>query len=325
MHRRKFISILGATAAVTTSALRAQSPLPVIGFLSPRSAEDSKAAVASFLNGLKQEAYIAGQNVVVSYQWAEGQYNQLPVLAAALTRENVAAIAAFSPPAALAAKSVTSTIPIVFTSGDDPVRAGLVTSINRPESNLTGVSFFSSQLGAKRLELLREVLGNVYSVAVILNERNPNAREETASAQQAAEILGMQLHLFNASRDDELASAFAAINRGGIDALWVASDPFFSSRSALIAASAAQYKVPAVYVHRDFVAAGGLISYGASLIDSYRQAGVYVGRILKGAKPTDLPVEQPTKFELGLNMKAAKALNLTIPATILAIADEVVE
>ena len=325
MKRRQFIALIGGAAAAWPVAARGQQSMPVIGFLSARSPNNSASAVAEFHKGLGEEGYVEGRNVTTEYRWAEGQYDRLSQLAADLVRRQVAAIAAFSPPAAHAAKMATSIIPVIFTTGDDPIREGLVSSLSRPDRNVTGVTFFSGLLGAKRLELLKMLVAKADVMALLLNPNNQNSEEQAKDVQEAARVLKIRLHVFDARRQDEIKSAFTIIVRNKIYALIVGGDPMFTAQRVRLAALAAHHRVPAIYVQRDFAEAGGLMSYGASLIDAYRQVGVYAGRILKGEKPSDLPVVQPTKFELVINLKTAKELGLEIPPTLLALADEVLE
>jgi putative ABC transport system substrate-binding protein len=276
--------------------------------------------VAAFLQGLKEANYIAGQNVAIEYRWAEGQYDRLPRMAADLVNRQVTVVVA-NTPAAPAAKAATTNIPIVFLSSEDPVEIGLVTSMNRPGGNVTGVSVVSSALAGKQLGVLRELVPAARSIGYLVNPTNPNSEHNVRSAQQGALALGLQMHILNASTELEIDAAF----RVQADALLIAPDSFFIGRSVQLVALAARHAVPTVYPFREFAAAGGLLSYGASVPDLYRQIGVYTGKILQGAKPADMPVLEPTKFELVINFKTAKALNLVIPSGVVAIADEVIE
>jgi putative ABC transport system substrate-binding protein len=300
--------------------------MPVIGFLSGRSPGESVSVEAAFRSGLKEIGYIEGENVHIAFRWAEGQYDRLPALAADLARQNVAVIAAFGgAPPARAAKAATATIPIVFTTGGDPVKEGLVVSLNRPSGNVTGVSFYSALLGAKRLELLHSLDPKIDRVGVLVNPNIPEARLQLEEVQNAARALGVEFRALNAGSEREIDTVFTTIAQDKIEGLVVTADPFFNSQRDRLAELSARFKVPAIYQAREHVVAGGLMSYGASITDTYRQAGVYVGQILKGEKPSDLPVLQPTTFELVINQKAAKALGLTIPDKLLATADEVIE
>ena len=324
LRRRDFLTLLSG-AAVWPLAARAQQPsMPVIGFLSSRSAKDSALQVAAFRQALSEAGYVEGRTCTMEYRWADGQYDRLPGLVADLVDHQVAVIFAGGP-AAHAARAATTSIPIVFVSGEDPIKYGLVASLNRPGSNITGVNTFNAVLGSKRFELLHEVVPNAVVMGLLANPNSPSGGSETRDTQAAARALGRNLMILNASAESEIDAAFATLVQQRVDALVVTGDPFFVSRRDKIVALAARHAVPTIYTQREFAAAGGLIGYGTNITDAYRQAGVYTGRILKGAKPADLPVVQPTKFELVINLKTAKALGLTFPPGLLAIADEVIE
>jgi putative ABC transport system substrate-binding protein len=330
LQRRELIRLFGgavATASLWPLAVRAQqTSLPVIGFLHQASAEPNASQVAAFKQGLKQTGYSEGQNVKIEFVWADGDYDRLPALAADLVRRQVSLIAVGLLPAALAAKAATNTIPVVFVSGSDAVDAGLVGSLGWPGGNLTGISMLSSALNAKRLELLREVVPATRLIAVLVNPRNPNVDSALKEIEAAARTVGQQIHVERAANEQEFEAAFAMMRQQRADALLVGNDAFFSSRRDQLAALAARYRMPAIYPSRNPARDdGALMSYGADQTDVFRLAGAYAGRILKGEKPADLPVMQPTKFELVISMKAAKALGLTIPLPLLASADEVIE
>jgi putative ABC transport system substrate-binding protein len=327
MRRREFIRAVGGAAAAWPFAARAQQPtLRVIGFLDPKSAATSAHYVAAFRQGLKENGYIEGQNIAIEFRWAEGHYDRLPTMAADLVGHRMAVIAAISPNAALAAKSAATTIPIVFQSGSDPVEIGLVASLNRPAGNLTGVSRLATDLVPKLLEVLHEVVPNAANIAFLMNPKSVNAEVKTREAHSAAQSLGLnQLQVLNAATATEIESAFVTMTERGANALLIGQDVFFNNQIEQLAALALRNRVPAIYSLREFAAAGGLMSYGASLADQYRLVGVYVGRILKGEKPADLPVQQATKVELIINLKTAKALGLAIPFPFLSSADEVIE
>jgi putative tryptophan/tyrosine transport system substrate-binding protein len=324
IKRREFIALVGGGGLLLAAKMRgarAQQPtVPVIGFLSVRAPGESASVEAAFRKGLSEAGYVEGQNVHIAFRWAEGRYDRLPSLAADLVSRQVAVIAALSSPAALAAKAATSTIPVVFNVGVDPVRAGLVPSLNRPGGNVTGVTFLAPALEPKGLGLLRELM-----VAVLLNPNYTDADVQLKDVQEATREIGQRTLILTATTDTEVDTAFATLAHRRVGALMVCADPFFDVRRERIVALATQNRVPAIYHWREYVVIGGLLSYGASLTQSYREAGIYAGRILKGTKPADLPVMQPTKFELMINLKTARALGLEVPPTLLARADEVIE
>jgi putative ABC transport system substrate-binding protein len=327
MRRRDFLSIFGSAAVAWPLAARAQQPsMPVIGFLHPTSLDAYADRLRPFREGLKDAGFIEGENVAIEYRWAENQMDRLPALAAELARRQVAVIAAPGPPAALAAKAATTTIPIVFLMNEDPVRLGLVASLARPGGNLTGINIFSAELAAKRLDLLRELVPGAARVGVLVNPVNATTTESTLrDVEPAARAIGLQIQVLNASTSREIDAAFATFVRERPDAVFVGADSFFVSRRVQLTNLAVRHAVPAIYSARDFAEVGGLMSYGASLTDASRQMGVYTGRILKGAKPADLPVVQSTKFELVINAQTARMLGLEIPPMLLARADEVIE
>jgi putative tryptophan/tyrosine transport system substrate-binding protein len=316
---------LGSAAAWPLAAL-AQPAVPVVGFVNGGSADALSRGVAAFRKGLNETGYVEGQNLTVEYQWLEGQFDRLPALLADLVRRRASVIVAGTLPVALAAKAATATIPIVFGVGDDPVPHGLVASLARPGGNATGVNFFVQEVVAKRLLLLHDLVPKAVRVAVLVNRTNASSADPTLrEVQKAAPIIGLQIQVVNATTIGEIDAAFAALARDRPDALFVAADAFFFSRAVQFVILTARDGIPTVYSQREHVQAGGLMSYGSDLADSFRQVGVYTGRILKGAKPADLPVLQPTKFELVINLGTARALGLTIPETLLATADEVIQ
>ena len=326
MRRREFITLVGGAAVTWPFAARAQQALPVIGYLTTGSQESDPIRVSAFQQGLRETGYVEGQNVVIEYHWAQGQYDRLSNLAADLVRRQVTVIVAIGgTPSVLAAKAATSTIPIIFNIGLDPVPLGLVASLNRPGGNMTGVAILQAELAAKRLELVHELLPTAAVVALLVNPTNPYTELETKAVREAARSLALQLRVLRASTASDIDAAFATLVELRAAALVVSVDSFLTSRNDQIVALAARHAVPAIYGWREFAAAGGLMSYAPSLADGYRQVGVYAGKILKGAKPADLPVQQVVKVELVINLKTAKALGLTVPPSLLARADEVIE
>jgi putative ABC transport system substrate-binding protein len=325
MRRREFITLLSGAAAGWPTAARAQRPMPVIGFLGSRAPGDDPDLLAAFRLGLKEAGYIEGQNVAIEYHFAENQYERLPVLAADLVRRQVAVICA-NGPAAQAAKAATETIPIVFTAGFDPVEVGLVASLNRPGGNVTGLSILDVELGPKRLELLHQLIPKATNVAALVNPTDrARATAISKNMQAAARQIGLQLQVLYASTDSEIDALFATLAQQQTGVLVIGGDPFFNSRAEHLGALTVRHAVPAIYQLRAFAAGGGLVSYGADLADSYRQMGIYAGRILNGEKPADMPVQQATKVELIINLKTAKGFGVTVPLPLLGRADEVIE
>ena len=326
MKRREFITLFGGAVVAWPLAARAQQPaMPIIGFLNPASSDGSGDRLRGFRQGLKDSGYVEGENVTIMYHWAENQFDRLPELAADLVRRRVAVIVAVTPSAALAAKSATTTIPIVFIVSEDPVRLGLVASLARPGGNLTGVNFFSGEVTAKRLEFLRELVPAATRVAVIVNPTSPIASTTLKDVATAAGAMGLKIQVFNASTSRDIDAAFATFVRERPDALFVGTDVILNSRRVQLVHLATRHAIPATYASRDFAEAGGLMSYGTNIADAFRQAGVYTGRTLKGAMPADLPVAQASKFELVINAQTARMFGLTMPSSLLARADEVIE
>jgi len=324
--RREFITLLGGAAAAWPRAARAQQPaMPVIGFLNGASPDGYAPYVAAFRQGLKEAGYVDGQNATIEYRWAEGHYDRLPALAADLIQRKVTVIAATTTPAAQAAKAATSTVPIVFTTGGDPIKLGLVASLNRPGANVTGVSNLLVELGSKQLGLLRELVPPTTAIATLMNPNFSGTESQLGDVEAAARMLGLQLIVLRASTDREIDIAFATMAQQGGGALVLGVDPFFLERRDHIVTLAARHAIPAIYPVRDFAVAGGLMSYGTDFADSYRQAGIYAGRIVRGEKPADLPVQRSTKFEFVINFKTAKVLGLAVPNAMQLLADEVIE
>jgi putative ABC transport system substrate-binding protein len=324
MRRRQFIAGLGSAAAWPVVALAQQPSMPVIGYLSPQSAGEDYTFIVPFLQGLKETGYVEGQNVAVEYRWAENEYDRLPALAADLSRR-VAVIVVSGTPAALAAKAATTTIPIVFSAGGDPVALGLVASLNRPGANLTGSANLSAELAPKQLQLLHDLIPNAARFGVLADPAFPVTQSTIADLQAAARTLGPELIVVNARTDSDFETAFATLSQRRVGAVLVIDSNFYNRRMEQLPALAARHALPAIFQFREFVLAGGLMSYGSSFDYLFRQAGIYTGRILKGEKPADLPVQQVTKIDLVINLKTANALGLTIPETLLATADEVIQ
>ena len=325
MKRREFITLLGGAAVFPLAAHAQQPVMPVIGFLNGASLDGYAPMVAAFRQGLKEAGFVEGQNVAIEYRWAEGQYDRLPAMAADLIGRKVSVLAATSTPANLVAKNATTSIPIVFTTASDPVQLGLVASLNRPGGNVTGATQLSVEVGAKRLELAHELIPTATAVAVLLNPTNPSSDTLAKDLSVAALTLGLQLRVLRASTEREIDDAFTSLVQLRAGVLVIATDAFFNGQAKRLAALTIRHAVPAIYQYGDFTGAGGLMSYGGSINDSYRLAGVYTGRILKGEKPAELPVQRSTKIELIVNLKAAKALGLIVPPALIARADEVIE
>jgi putative ABC transport system substrate-binding protein len=325
IQRRKFLGTVGSAIAWPLGARAQQAVMPVIGFLGLASPIAATPQIAGWRQGLSETGYVEGRNVVVEYRWVEGQFGRLPGLASDLIARQPTAILAHGPPAVMALKAQTATIPIVFTIGEDPVKEGLVASLNRPGGNVTGFSHFANLLFGKKLGLLLETAPEAMVLGLLVNPENPNAAPDTKDVEAAADAIRRQLRVFAASTDREFEPAFAAMVQSRVGALLVNIDPVFIAQRELIATLAARHTIPAIYDRREFPLAGGLMSYGASEVEGFHQCGIYVGRILKGEKPADLPVLQATKFEFVINLRIAKALGLTIPPGVLAIADEVIE
>jgi putative tryptophan/tyrosine transport system substrate-binding protein len=327
VRRREVIALLGGVAVGWPLAARAQRPaIPLIGFLSSRSLNDSRHLVDAFRIGLQATGYIEGQNITVEYRWAEGQYDRLPALAAELVRSRVAVLVTTGgEPSVMAAKAATSSIPIVFTTGGDPVKMGLVASLSRPGGNATGISLLTTAPEAKRLGILHELAPRAGVVGVLIDPNYQQAEDQAREVGEAAKALDLQIEIAHAGKEQELESAFAILAQRNAAALLVTADPFFDTRRDRIIALAAQFRLPAIYQFRDYAVAGGLVSYGVSLADGYRQVGIYAGRVLKGDKPRDLPIYQAIKFEFVINLKTARALGLQVPPMLSALADEVIE
>ncbi len=326
MRRRDFIKVLGGGVAAWPLSARAQRPaMPVIGYLAAGSPNSEARLHDAFLKGLGEAGYIDGKNTKIEYRWAENQYDRLPSMAADLVRQDVAVLAATTTPAARAAKAATDTIPIVFTTIADPVQIGFVASLNRPGGNVTGATMLSVEVGPKLVELLHVAVPSAGTMALLVNPTNPNAETQSKSIEQAAAKLGVKLHVLNASTESDLDTAFAKLNQLGAGALIIAHDVFFNAQARQLGGLTLRNKLPAIYTLPEFSAGGGLISYGASRADGWHQAGLYVGRILKGEKPSELPVIQTTTFELAINLRTAKALGVSVPLPLIASADEIIE
>jgi putative tryptophan/tyrosine transport system substrate-binding protein len=326
MRRRDFIALLGSATAAWPLSARAQQPtMPVVGYLSAGTSSGDARPVAAFVKGLGETGYQDGKTVQIEYRWAENQYDRLSSIAADLVRQKVVVIAAVSTPAARAAKAATATIPVVFTTIADPVQIGLVASLNRPGGNVTGVTLLSVEVGPKLLELLHGAVPSATTIALLVNPTNPNAETQSKNTQEAARRLGLELHVLNASTERDFDAVFEKVRELRAGALLIGQDVFFNAESAQLGVLTVRHAIPAIFPLPEFAAAGGLMSYGASRSDAWHQAGIYVGRILKGEKPAELPVVQPTRFELTINLKTAKTLGLTVPPSLLTSADEVIE
>jgi ABC-type uncharacterized transport system substrate-binding protein len=326
LRRREFITLLGGAAVAWPLTARAQQPaMPVVGFVNAGSPKGYARPLSAFLKGLAETGYVEGRNVAIEYRWAEGQYDRLPAFVADFVNRKVNLIAGTSTQGGLAAKAATSTIPIVFTTSGDPVQLGFVTSLSRPDVNITGAAQLNVEVAPKRLELMHEVLPTAANIGLLVNPTSPLSEPVSRELQAAAATLRLKLHVLNASREQDFAAAFATLSQLQAEALVIGTDTFFTSRSEELAALTVGHRMPAIYQYPEFAAAGGLMSYGGNITESYRLAGIYAGRILKGEKPADLPVQQVTKVELILNLKAAKALGVTFPLALLGRADEVIE
>lgn len=324
MRRREFIVLLGAAAVASPLTVRGQQAMPVIGYLNSASPEGYPRELSHFHIGLKEAGFVEGQNVLVQYRWARDQYEDLPAMAADLVRQKVDLIVANGPAAPIAV-AATTTIPIVFTAGFDPIRLGLVKSLNRPGSNVTGISILNVEVAPKRMEILRELVPTASVFGLLVNPSNPNADSLSKGLENAAKLLALKLHVLGASKETDFASAFARLRQLKIEGLVIGNDPFFTTRSRRLAELTNQHRIPAIYQYREFGLAGGLLSYGGSLTTTYRLAGVYAGRILRGESPAELPIQQSTNLELIINLKTAKALGIAVPITLLGRADEVIE
>jgi putative ABC transport system substrate-binding protein len=326
MRRRQFITVLGGAAAWPLAARAQQPAMPVIGFLSPTSPDANVDRLRGFRQGLREQSYVEGENAAVEYRWAENQIDRLPELAAELVRRQVSVLAALGDPAAFAAKAATATIPTLFLVAGDPVRLGLVASIPRPGGHITGINIVNAELAAKRMELLRVLVPPIVRIAVFVNPADMTLiAPQLKGVEVAARAMGLQIQIVGANTADEIDAAFGSLERERPDALFVATTPFLNARRVQLVQLAAFHRLPATYAQRDYVQAGGLMSYGSNIVDAYRQLGIYAGRVLKGAKPADLPVQQPTKFEFVINLRTAKAFGLDLPPSVLALADEVID